>query len=185
MRAGKGRTDSRPPTEAAFGSPVRGAVPSEAGPLRHTENWRPLHAPPTSLAIPTAVSFASFAQLILVEAGLSQFGAHIPPNWPLASLTVSAAISFAPLPQHVLVFAGTPQLLALPTPSTVVHSDASRSNLNGLGKGRDRNYKKSSCCCGAERIVAHSFQHFLILQLLCTGEERGRFGGLSCRWERA
>jgi hypothetical protein len=38
--------------------------------------------------------------------------------------------------------------------------------------------KKSSCRCGAEHILAHSFQHFLILQLLCTGEERGR-GGLT------
>src|SRR5262245_17887314 len=67
-------------------------------------------------------SGALFAQLVLVEAGLSQFGAHIPPNWSLAGLTVSAAISFAPLPQHVLVFAGTPQLLALPTPSTVPYT---------------------------------------------------------------
>ena len=57
-----------------------------------------LHATSTSLAIPTAISFASFAQLVLVEAGLSQFAAHIPPNWSLASLPVSAAISFAPLP---------------------------------------------------------------------------------------
>jgi hypothetical protein len=155
--------------------PMRGVVPTDAGPLRNTDNWRLLQTTSTSLAIPTAISCALFAQLVLVEAGLSQFGAHIPPNWSLAGLTVSAAISFAPLPQHVLVFAGTPQLLALPTPSTVVHSDASRSNLNRLGKGRDRNYKKSSCHCGAERIVAHPFQHFLILQLRCTGEERGGF----------
>ena len=46
-------------------------------------------------------------------------------------------------------------------PSTVVHSNAARPNLNGLGKGRDRNYKKGSCRCGAERVVAHCFQHFL------------------------
>jgi hypothetical protein len=136
--------------------------------LQHQE-LATLQATSTSLAISAAVSFASFAQRILVETGLPQFSAHIPPNWPLAGLTVSAAISFAPLPQRVLVFAGKPQLLALPT-STVVHSDASRSNFNGLGKGRDRNYKKSSCRCGAERIVAHSIQHFLILQLLCTDE---------------
>ena len=127
-----------------------------AEPLCNTDNQRPLQAPSASLAIPAAISFASFAQLVLVEAGLSQFGARISQNWSLAGLPVSAAISFAPLAQHVLVFAGTPQLLAFPTP----HTDASRSNLNGLGKGRDRNYKKSSCRCGAERTFSHSLQHF-------------------------
>ena len=37
-------------------------------------------------------------QLLFVEAGLSQFAAHVPANWSLAGLPVSAAISFAPLP---------------------------------------------------------------------------------------
>ena len=126
----------------------------------------PLQSPSASLAISAAISFASFAQLVLVEAGLSQFGARIPPNWSLAGLPVSAAISFAPLAEHVLVFAGAPQLLAFPTPQT----DASRSNLNGLGKSRDRNYKKSSCHCSAERAFSHSLQHFLILELVCADE---------------
>ena len=68
-----------------------------AEPLCNADNQRLLQAPSASLAIPAAVSLASFAQRVLVEASLSQFGAHIPPNWPLAGLTVSAAISFAPL----------------------------------------------------------------------------------------
>ena len=68
-----------------------------AEPLCNTDNQRPLQAPSASLAIPAAISFASFAQLVLVEAGLSQFGARISPNWSLAGLPVSAAISFAPL----------------------------------------------------------------------------------------
>jgi hypothetical protein len=62
----------------------------------------PLQAPSAGLAIPAAISFASFAQFVLVEAGLSQFGARIPPHWSLAGLPVSAAISLAPLAQHVL-----------------------------------------------------------------------------------
>jgi hypothetical protein len=115
----------------------------------------PLQAPSAGLAIPAAISFASFAQFVLVEAGLSQFGTRIPPNWSLAGLPVSAAISLAPLAEHVLTFAGTPQLLAFPAS----HTDASRSNLKGLGKGRDRNYKKSSCRCGAEHKFSHSLQH--------------------------
>ena len=81
-------------TEAAFG--MTGAL-GGAGPLCNTDNQRPLQAPSASLAISAAISFASFAQLVLVEAGLSQFGARISPNWSLAGLPVSAAISFAPL----------------------------------------------------------------------------------------
>jgi len=115
-----------------------------------------LHAPSASLAVPAAISFASFAQFVLVEARLSQFPANISPNWSLAGLAVSAAIPFTPLAQHVLVFAGAPQLLAF---STTPQPDTSRSNLKGLGKGRDRNYKKSSCRCGADRIFSHSSQH--------------------------
>jgi hypothetical protein len=107
----------------------------------------------TSLAIPTAISFAAFTQLILVEASISQFGAHISPNWSPAGFPISAAISFAPLSQRVLVFAGKPQLLASPTSS--IYSDASRSNLNGLRKGRNWNYKKSGGRGGAERIFTH------------------------------
>jgi hypothetical protein len=67
-------------------------LPVGAGPL-----CKLLHAPSTSLSIPATISFALFAQSILVKAGLSQFGAHISPNWSLAGLPVSAAISFAPL----------------------------------------------------------------------------------------
>jgi len=120
---------------------------------------RPSLATSTSLAIPTAISFASFAQLILIKASLSQFATDVPAHWSLAGFSVSAAISFAPLPERILVFAGSPQLLALPTSSTVVDPDAARSNLNGLGKRRDRIYKKSDCRCGAEgilRIPQHS-----------------------------
>ncbi|CUT13586.1 hypothetical protein BF49_4666 [Bradyrhizobium sp.] len=47
-----------------------------------------------------------------------------------------------------------PQLLAFTS-----HPDASRTNLNGLGKGRDWNYGKSSCRCGAERMFSYSLQH--------------------------
>jgi len=71
------------------------AVPDHPATLK---NLRPLQATSTSLAIPTAISFALFAQLVLVEASLSQFATHIPPNWSLAGLPVCAAISFAPLP---------------------------------------------------------------------------------------
>jgi hypothetical protein len=72
--------------------------PDDAGPLCNTGNQRPLQLTSAGLAIPAAVSFASFAQLILVEAGLPQFSARIPANGSLAGLPVSAAISFAPLP---------------------------------------------------------------------------------------
>jgi hypothetical protein len=92
--AGLARYERRPPTEAAFG--MTGAL-GGAEPPRNTDNQRSLQAPSASLAIPAAISFASFAQLVLVEAGLSQFGARISPNWSLAGLPVSAAISFAPL----------------------------------------------------------------------------------------
>jgi len=86
---------------------------------------------------------------------LSQFTAHISPNRSLAGLAVSAAIPFTALAEHVLVFAGTTQLLAFSTPQP----DTSRSNLKGLGKGRNWNYKKSNCRCGAERRFSHSLQH--------------------------
>jgi hypothetical protein len=140
----------------------------------NTDDQRALHAPSASLAIPAAISLALFAQLVLVEAGLSQLAARIPPNRPLlAGLPVSAAITFAPLAQLVLAFAGTPQLLAFSTP----HPDASRSNLNGLGKGRDRNDKKRRCRCGAERIFSHCLQHVLILESVCVSMNTGERDG--------
>jgi hypothetical protein len=69
---------------------------------------RLLQSASASLAIPAAISLAAFAQLILVDASRSQFGAHIPANWSPAGLPISAAISFAPLAQRILVFAGKP-----------------------------------------------------------------------------
>ena len=47
-----------------------GAVRFRATP-RNTEKSATLQATSTSLAIPTAISFALFAQLVLVEASLS------------------------------------------------------------------------------------------------------------------
>ena len=129
----------------------RGAVPSDVAPPRNPES---LQSASASLAIPTAISLAAFTQRVLVEASRSQFGAHIPPNWLPAGLPIPAAISFAPLSQRILVFAGEPQLLA--TSTSTIHSDASRSNLYGLRKGRNRNYKKSGCRRGGKRIFAHS-----------------------------
>ena len=73
-------------------------LPRRGFDLQRIEKLRPLQTTSTSLAVPTAISFASFAQLVLVEASLSQFAAHVPANWSLAGLPVSAAISFAPLP---------------------------------------------------------------------------------------
>ena len=97
-----------------------------------------------SLAIPTAISFALFAQLIFVEASRAQFAAHITSDWSLAGFPVSAAVSFALFPQPVLVFTGTSQFLALAATTTaVVYSDSARTDLNRLGKGRCWNYKKS------------------------------------------
>ena len=52
----------------------------------------------TSLAVPTAIPFALFAQLILVEASCTQFAAHIASDWSLAGFPVSAAVTFALLP---------------------------------------------------------------------------------------
>ena len=72
----------------------------DAEPLCNTDNQRPLQAPSASLAISAAISFASFAQLVLVEAGLSQFGARISSNWSLAGLRVqSQRIGKRPRPE--------------------------------------------------------------------------------------
>jgi hypothetical protein len=143
--------------------------------------WRPLSvvlselilAISTRFPVPATISFALFAQLVLVETGLPQFAAHIPPNWPLAGLPVSAAVSFALLPQPVFVFAGTPQLLALSTPSAapIVYADAPRSNLDRLGKGRDRNQNNGRCCRDGECKLAPSLKHCYSSQLKA-GESR-------------
>jgi hypothetical protein len=132
-----------------------------------------LQATSTRFSVPATISFALFAQLVLVETGLPQFAAHIPPNWPLAGLPVSAAVSFALLPQPVFVFAGTPQLLALSTPSAapIVYADASRSNLDRLGKGRDRHQNNGRCCRGQESKLASSLKHYYSSQLKA-GESR-------------
>jgi hypothetical protein len=108
-----------------------------------------------------------FAQLVLVETGLPQFTAHIPPNGPLAGLPVSAAVSFALFPQPVFVFAGTPQFFALPTTpaAPIVYADASRSNLDRLGKGRDRNHHNGRCCGDGECKFAPSLKHYYSSQL--------------------
>jgi hypothetical protein len=52
----------------------------------------------TRFPVPATISFALFAQFVLVETSLPQFAAHIPSNRFLAGLPVSAAISFALLP---------------------------------------------------------------------------------------
>jgi hypothetical protein len=89
----------------------------------------------TSLTIPTAIPFALFTQLILVEASCAQFAANVSSSWPLASFPVSAAISFALLAEPILVFAGPSQFFALAAAAAaVVHSDAAWPDLNGLGK---------------------------------------------------
>jgi hypothetical protein len=86
-----------------------------------------------------------FAQLILVEASRAQFDAHIASDRSLTSFPISAAVAFALLPQPVLVFTGASQFVALAsTPTTaVVCSEPARTNLNGLGKDRRWNNKKS------------------------------------------
>jgi hypothetical protein len=66
--------------------------------IRQPKYRSPILATSASLAIPTAISFALFAQPILVEASCAQFAAHIASDWPLAGFPVSAAISFALLP---------------------------------------------------------------------------------------
>jgi hypothetical protein len=117
--------------------------------------------------VPATITFALFAQLVLVETSLPQFAAHIPPYWSLAGLPVSAAISFALLPQPVFVFAGTPQFFALPTTSAapVVYADAPRSNLDRLGKGRDWNHNNGRCGRDGECKLAPSLKHYYSSQL--------------------
>jgi hypothetical protein len=67
-----------------------------------------LQAASAGFAVAATVTLALFAHPVLVETGLPQFAAHIPPNRSLAGLAVSATISFALLAQAVLVFAGEP-----------------------------------------------------------------------------
>ena len=109
-----------------------------------------------SLAIPTAIPFALFPQLILVEASRAQFAAHIPADRSLAGFPVSAAVSFALFPQPVFVFTGTSQFIALAAATTaVVYSDAAWTNLNGLRKHRSWNYKKSRCRDHESKVSHH------------------------------
>ena len=122
----------------------------------------PLEAASTGLTIPAAISFTLFAQPVLIEASFSQFATHIAPGWSLAGLAVSAAIPFAPLSQRILVFAGAPQFLALPASEP----DASRSDLNGLGEGRNRKQKKSCCRRHADSIIAHTLDHPWLLHVV-------------------
>jgi hypothetical protein len=120
-----------------------------------------------SLAIPTAISFALLAQLILVEAGRAQFAAHITSSGSLAGVPVSAAVSFALFPQPVLVFTGTSQFLALAAPTAaVIYSHPARTNLNRLRKGRCRNYKQRRCR-DHESKVSHHY-----LSVKCQGNAR-------------
>ena len=67
-----------------------------------------LQATSTGFAVAATVSFALFAQSVLVETSLPQLAAYIPPNRSLARLAVSATVSFALLAETVLVFAGEP-----------------------------------------------------------------------------
>jgi hypothetical protein len=121
----------------------------------------------TCFPVPATIAFALFAQPVLVETGLPQFAAHIPPNWSLAGLPVSAAVSFTLLPQPVFVFAGTPQFFALPTTSAapIVDAHTSRSNLDRLGKGRDRKRNNGRCCRDGECKLAPSLKHYYSSQL--------------------
>jgi hypothetical protein len=104
--------------------------------MRAAECQNPLHAAVSAgLTIAATVTFALFAQFILIQACGPQFTADISPNWPLARLTVATAVSFALLAQPVLIFAGEPQLFTLSAASAdpaVIDSDSARSDLDGL-----------------------------------------------------
>jgi hypothetical protein len=154
---------------------VQGAAPARPG-------WGRFHltrvasvilATSTRFPVLATISFALFAELVLVETGLPQFAAHVSPNGSLAGLPVSAAVSFALLPQPVFVFAGAPQFFALPTTSAapIVYADAPRSNLDRLGKGRDRNHHHGRCCGDGECKLAPSLKHYYSSQLKA-GESR-------------
>jgi hypothetical protein len=78
-----------------------------------------------------------------------------------ASLVVSAAIALALLTSLILMFASPPQLLTLSIPlpitlpvTSALYADASRSNLDLLGRRRNGG-KKSRCGGDGEYIFAH------------------------------
>jgi hypothetical protein len=143
-----GETESNPGASAAPGS------------SRVVMSGLVLQATSAGFAIAATVSFALFAQAVLVETRLPQFAAHIPPNRSLAGLAVSAAVSFALLAQAVLVFAGTPQFFALPaSPASIVDADASGSNLDRLSMDGDRSQNNGGCRRNGECKLARSLKH--------------------------
>jgi hypothetical protein len=109
-----------------------------------------------SLTIFTAIPFALFAELVLIEASRPQFAAYITSDRSLAGFPISATVSFALFPQPVLVFTGTSQFLALAASTTaVVYSDPARTDLNRLGEHRLWNYKKNRCRDHECKIAHH------------------------------
>jgi hypothetical protein len=101
------------------------------------------------LAISPAVTFALFAQLILVETGRPQFLAHLLVRRLLTSplltrLAISPAVTFALFAQPILIFTGQSQLLTLAacSPTAIIYLDAARPNLERLGRGRNGKHKQ-------------------------------------------
>jgi hypothetical protein len=106
--------------------------------------------PPARFTVTAAVSFALFTQLIFIETSRPQFAAHVSCYWSLASFTIGSAVTLATLAQPVFVFASQTQLFALSTASsgsTIVNSNAARSNFHGLREACDWENEKSSHSC--------------------------------------
>jgi hypothetical protein len=106
-----------------------------AGGLRYANPPYELHpAVATGFPVAATVTFALFAQPILVQAGGAQLTTDISPNRPLAGLAIATAISLALLAQPVLVFAGKPQLFTLSATSTaaIINPNPARPDLDGL-----------------------------------------------------
>jgi hypothetical protein len=105
---------------------------------------------PARFPVTTAVSFALFTQLIFIQTSRPQFAAHVPGDWSLASFTIGAAITFPTLAQPVFVFASQTQLFALSaasSASTIVNSNAARSNLHRLREASDSENEQCSRSC--------------------------------------
>jgi hypothetical protein len=119
--------------------------------------------PSASLAVSTAISFALFAQPILVDARCPQLLAVVPSNRPQAGLAIFAAIALTSLAKPFLHLAGTPQFLALPAPAAaVVYANASRSNLHGLRECRNWNNQNSRHCSHRKCKRAHEILPVLV-----------------------